>query len=67
MQTTYSVVKLATEVAEIWGNVSAKHIRYSLESTDTFYQDLHQREAVRCAVEAAHHALRAQMYTERGL
>jgi len=67
MQTTYSVVSLATEVSETWGALSVKHIRKSLKSQDAHHQQLHSREAVRCAVEAAHHALRAQMYAERGL
>lgn len=67
MQRQYSVVKLATEVAETWGTLSVRHIRKSLESTDLRHQEHYESEAVRCAVEAAHHAIRAQMYTERGL
>lgn len=67
MQTTYTVVALATEVAETWGTLSAKHVRKAIKTKDEHKQQLHEREAVRCAVEAAHHALRAQMYAERGL
>ena len=67
MQTMYSVVRLATEVSETWGKLSVDHIRKTLASKDKHDQELHRREAVRCAVEAAHHALRAQMYAERGL
>jgi hypothetical protein len=67
MQRKYSVVSLATEVAEIWGELSVNHIHKSIASKETHCQELHEREAVRCAVEAAHHALRAQMYAERGL
>lgn len=67
MQTQYSVVKLAKEVAEIWGNLAVKHIKKATTYKSTHKQQLHEREAVRCAEAAAHHALRAQIYMERGL
>ena len=67
MQTMYSVVRLATEVSETWGNLSVNHIRKSIKAKDAHGKLLHWREAVRCATEAAHHALRAQLYAERGL
>jgi hypothetical protein len=67
MQRQYSVVRLATEVSETWGELSVKHICKSLSATDTNEQDHYERQAVRCATEAAHHALRAQMFAERGL
>lgn len=67
MQRQYSVVKLATEVAETWGTLSAIHIRKSLEAKTKSSKELHAHDAVRCAVEAAHHAIRAQIYRERGL
>jgi hypothetical protein len=67
MQKHYSVVKLAVEVSETWGELSVKHVRRFLKSKDTQTRQRHEREAVRCAVEAAHHAIRAQIYRERGL
>jgi hypothetical protein len=65
-QTIYSVSNLATEVAEIWGNMAASRIRRSLTAPDTYEQELHQREAVRCATEAAHHGIRAMLFRECG-
>lgn len=65
MQRPYSIVDLATEVSETWGKLSVKHIRKAITSKDEHYQQLHGREAVRCAVEAAHHAIRVQMLAER--